>query len=363
MDTGAPSSAGSPRKRRVDDDETMETIEATTKWLSDLLKERKPDGTPEGRRVMSPATAESVQKLLDLFQDAAAADPKDRITMTQSLSLQTIRQVIDSRLKADEKYAPALAKMIQFESDAWHLRYGDYHAKKLAALRVEARSIAQKAEGSAARAVAATNRAAKKYGKTTPSSKATPPPAFPTAAEEVALQQFVSVSFVEINDILTAEDELAKLPSLLPPTRPMTDLVHKLVTLIPSLTYPKVRTSISLYAHQNNVAHEHIGELARTKMFSVLVDKLRMDLKDLRFEGSITDCEREATLAAIWYNIGLYFEVFKYDEETCQVLEYKPWPQDAGGGFQRGATRPCPLDKYGSMEMSTGGEKSDGWRQ
>jgi hypothetical protein len=42
------------------------------------------------------------------------------------------------RLQADEKYLEARTKLESMLKDAWYLRYGDYHATNLAALREEA---------------------------------------------------------------------------------------------------------------------------------------------------------------------------------------------------------------------------------
>jgi len=58
-------------------------------------------------------------------------------------------------------------------------------------------------------------------------------------------------------------------------------------------------------------------------------------LAPLERERTITDEQREATRAAIWYKIGLHFETFVLDEHSLTVAEMKAWPlYDKEGPFE-----------------------------
>ncbi|KAI5863955.1 hypothetical protein GGS23DRAFT_596439 [Durotheca rogersii] len=93
----------SPSGKRRGDDDAPDALQMTTQWLDDLLRKKQSDG----RRVMSPATKDTTQFLLNRIHDAAKADPNTREKLTQAAALETIRKQIGRRLEADEKYAEA----------------------------------------------------------------------------------------------------------------------------------------------------------------------------------------------------------------------------------------------------------------
>ncbi|KAI5863954.1 hypothetical protein GGS23DRAFT_620856 [Durotheca rogersii] len=142
----------------------------------------------------------------------------------------------------------------------------------------------------------------------------------------------------------------------------MSDLVRKLIALVPGTTYSATRRCMKLYATRNDTAHGHIGELARTRKFLALAVKLKEDLAALQCERNITEEERAATKAAIWYNVDLYFEELEYDELTCQITLYVPWPQESAGKFIRTAKRlssRAVVEENGSSEEDEESEESE----
>jgi hypothetical protein len=189
-------------------------------------------------------------------------------------------------------------------------------------------------------AIAAANKAAKKHGKTAKGGSAPVPPPTTKTPKEAALWQFVTRRWTDIDHILDLEEAAAQ--KRLEADTLMSDLVRKLITLVPGILYSDIRGCMKIYSTRNDVSHSHIGELARTGMLTDLTNKLRVDLAALNYERTITEEERVATQASIWYNIGLYFEEFDYNEVTNQVTRYAPWPQDPDGRFVRSGKRPAP---------------------
>ncbi|KAK0703058.1 hypothetical protein B0T26DRAFT_489559 [Lasiosphaeria miniovina] len=104
----------------------------------------------------------------------------------------------------------------------------------------------------------------------------------------------------------------------------------------------KTRTSMKLYAERNEVAHADINELVRTEQWLKLADKIVEDLSALETEKLITEEQRAATKAAIWYKIDLHFEIFDLDEEAFTVSAMKAWPLDDKGKAVRTSVRPAP---------------------
>ena len=322
------------RKRRVASD-AADPIAATATWLDDLLKQK----TADGRRVMSPLTEQSVRLLLAKLQDAARAPEEARVELTQAASLAEIREHITRRLETDEKYAAARWKLEQLEKDTWYIRYGEYHATSLKALRNKAREIADDTRKAAAAARIAANREAKKFGKTKKANggifaNAPTPTATP---EEEAIKTFISKPWIEVDSILDEEEKNnAKHPPSRRPPTPMLDLVRELVSQIPMMTTMEARESMKIYALRNDIVHSHAGELARTGRLVKLATKFSEDLTALVCERSITEMERDATRASIMYNVGLFFEEFNYDEDIQAVVgDIKSWPQDDKGRFIR----------------------------
>ncbi|KAK3360888.1 hypothetical protein B0T24DRAFT_692934 [Lasiosphaeria ovina] len=207
--------------------------------------------------------------------------------------------------------------------DAWYLRYGDYHATNLAALLEEARDMVKKAKSAAAAAKIRSDKEVEEFGKKTApkghggdSSSAPAPP--PLTDEEKTLRHFVSTKWIELDKLLNFEDEQAKRAagSGLSVSTPLSDLLHNLICLINDTTYKDTRASMKLYAERNEVAHADMNELARTKQWLKLADRIAEHLAALETEKSITEEQRAATKAATWYKIGVHFEIFDLDEES-----------------------------------------------
>ncbi|KAK3363825.1 hypothetical protein B0T25DRAFT_627841 [Lasiosphaeria hispida] len=355
------------RKRREDDgDKALVLIHETTEWISGLLGERKDDGTSEGRRVMSPATEASLRLLLEKYTKAAEADPATRERLTRDIALETIRKEVARRLQVDEKYLEARTKLESLMKDAWYLRYSDYHATNLAALRGEARDMVKKAKLAAAAAKMRSDKEAKEFGKKTApkghggDSSSTPAPP-PLTDEEKALHHFVSTRWIELDKLFDLEEQRAKRakrnPSDPSVSTPLSDLLLSLVCIVSNTAYKGTRASMKLYAARNEVAHTHIDELARTKQWLKLADRIVEDLYALETEKLITKEQRAATKAAIWYKIGLHFEVFDLDEDYFTVSAMKAWPLDDKGKALRTSVRPAStwrvepvdLDEEGSV--------------
>ncbi|KAK0614087.1 hypothetical protein B0T14DRAFT_499435 [Immersiella caudata] len=350
------------RKRREDDeDKALVLIHETTEWISSLLGERKDDGTPEGRRVMSPATEASLRLLLEKYTKAAEADPETRERLTRDIALETIRKEVTRRLQADEKYQEATTKLESMMKDAWYLRYGDYHATNLAALREEARDMVKKAKSAAAAAKLRSDKEAKKFGKKTApkghGSDGSSAPAPPSLTdEEKTLRHFVSTRWIELDKLLNFEEEQAKRAGGgLSVSTPLSDLLHNLVCLVNNTTYEDTRASMKLYAERNEVAHTDINELARTRQWLKLADRIAEDLAAPETEKLITEEQRAATKAAIWYKIGLYFEIFDLDEESFTVSAMKAWPLDDKGKAVRTSVRPAPTPRVEPMDIEEEG--------
>ncbi|KAK0717013.1 hypothetical protein B0T26DRAFT_751132 [Lasiosphaeria miniovina] len=279
------------RKRREDDeDRALGLIHETTEWISGLLGERKDDGTPEGRRVMSPATEASLRLLVEKYTKAAEADPETRERLTRDITLETIRKEVTRRLQADEKYQEAITKL---------------ESMMMLALREEARDMVKKAKSAAAAAKMRSNKETKKFWeKTAPkghggdSSSAPAPP--PLTDEEKALRHFVSTKWIELDKLLNFEEEQAKKAS---------------------------------------------GGL------SVSTPLIVEDLAALETEKLITEEQRAAKKAAIWYKIGLHFEIFDLDEKSFTVSTMKAWPLDNEGKAVRTSVRPAPTSRVEPVDI------------
>ena len=69
----------------------------------------------------------------------------------------------------------------------------------------------------------------------------------------------------------------------------MSDLHHNLVCLVNNTTYEDIRASMKLYAERNKVAHADINELARTKQWLKLADRIAKDLATLETEKFVNE--------------------------------------------------------------------------
>ncbi|KAI5861203.1 hypothetical protein GGS23DRAFT_577566 [Durotheca rogersii] len=318
------------RKRRAISD-APDPLEATTKWLDDLLEQR----TRQGCRIISPATEANVRAILAKFQRAQEAPSGEQQNILAAESLASIRRVIDRRLAIDAKYADARLKLEKLERDAWLLRYGDYHAAALGALRGEARKIAQKAkrhqkkvqkkqEALEAQMIADGNSA----GASVSIAPSTTPTTQPESGDDAVLVEFLSQSWATIDQTLAREEADAEnCFESEPPTQPMTQLVTKLTNLLPLTTiYRDVRESIALYAKRNELAHGHIAKLAESGKFFELAGKLNADLINVICKPGVPAAERRSTESAIMVVVNKYFEEFKRDPETNALLTFRVRP-------------------------------------
>ncbi|KAK0656942.1 hypothetical protein B0T16DRAFT_452451 [Cercophora newfieldiana] len=112
---------------------------------------------------------------------------------------------------------------------------------------------------------------------------------------------------------------------------------------------------MKLYAERNEVTHTDINELARTKQWLKLADRIAEDLAALETEKLLTDEQRAATKSAIWYKIGLHFEIFVLDEESFTVSAMKAWPLDDKGKAVRTSVRPAPTPRVEPMDSEEEG--------
>jgi len=78
-------------------------------------------GTPEGKKVMSPATEESLRLLLQKYNSATDADPAVRAQRTRDIAINSIRQEMIRRLEMDEKYYEARVKLEELPKEVLYL--------------------------------------------------------------------------------------------------------------------------------------------------------------------------------------------------------------------------------------------------
>lgn len=312
---------------------------------------------------MSPTTEANVRALLSACHadDKARSEGKPSVLTKESLT--TIRHEIERRIETDEKYAEARFKLEKLTADAWLLRYGDYHATTLGAIRAEARKISRKATREARRERKKLEKRAGSTGGTTTTdagnaeteTDAAVPP-MPLTTEDATLVTFMTKKWVMINDALEAE-EAASRDALLPETvlRPMTDLIRKLVTGLPAGTlYEDIRLSIKLYACRNDLVHGHAGILASSGRFHELASKLNEDLIDLQRNTSINEESRQSTVAAIMGTIGTYFGKFTRHPDTGELLSYREWPL-VDGKFVRTTGEPAESGTADEDDATLGG--------
>jgi len=359
--------ATTTRKRREgDEDDILCLIHETSEWLDGLLKPKK-DGAAGGRRVMSPATEQSIRLLIQQYSKAAGADAETRMRISQEIALGTIRREVSRRLEADERYLGVRLKLEKLMEKVSYIKYGDYYATSLHALRDETHLILKRARSAAAAAKIASDKEAKKFGKTTKkageSSTAATKVVLGVGPERQALHQFVSTKWSELDVAMELEEKSAAAAGVLPVSTPLSDLLHKIVLLIPGTTYAQARDCMKMYAQRNKHAHINIGDLAKKKLWGTLGDQILRDLADLERQTTMTDKQKDATKQAIWYNIGLHFKVFVPQQDMAHLAKMLPWPEDKNGKPIRMGGRPTPPkceDASEGEELDATMEEGDG---
>lgn len=255
--TRCTASVGRKQREGDDADTTISIIREATTWINYLLNERQDEETARRERITSTSslTEQSLCFLVEKYQQAADGGPVPWEELGRDITL-------------DKKYHEAQGNLEGLVRDAWYLRYGGYHAVHLEALRgVKARNVSIRAMAAAAAARMKAYRDAKIFGKRVVRNggdKTAGAPPIPID-EEKALDQFLSMTWVEFDEDLTREEKLSEDRKWNPANTTFTDSLWKLTTLINNHTFRKTRHCMKFYAQWNEIAD--IGELARTKQW------------------------------------------------------------------------------------------------
>ncbi|KAK0709859.1 hypothetical protein B0T26DRAFT_755004 [Lasiosphaeria miniovina] len=186
------------------------------------------------------------------------------------------------------------------------------------------------------------------------------------ATQEAAIEFFLTENWMAINERLQAEDPMPRPPKTIgladlfgpeplesKPTMPtpLADLVEKLTGMMsPYQTYENVRKNISLYAQRNDIAHRHLGELARQSRYMELANLITTDLKALYYKTAIDEETRSAAQAAIFATARHFFHTFVWDDDSMNVADLafrtikKTVPAASG-------TAPAPAEQDGFVGL------------
>lgn len=317
-------SPAAPAPKRPFQENDRDALAATTDWLAGLLRQQ----TSTGKRVMSPPTEANVRAMLAKCERARSAETAEDTLAGTSLDI--MRREINRRLELDAKYATAREKLERVEQEAWFIRYGDYHAAALSSLKGEARATAKKWRLKQKRqAIKAAVDAAALRPITGPSigpstGPTSLPPAPPLTLEELMLETFITEPFVEVDRMLTEEEEAARdREEGEAVATPMTDLIKKLVRQMPpQVMYRHIRGSVAIYSRRNQLAHGQCARMADDGQFLDLATKLNKDLNDVHLRPTISEAERSATTAAIWSMINQFFERFERNSDTGDLKAF-----------------------------------------
>ncbi|KAI0385672.1 hypothetical protein F5Y04DRAFT_276196 [Hypomontagnella monticulosa] len=335
------------RKRRADgeDDDIQKNISETAKWLKDFVEQKNPNG----RRVMSPETKKRAMELLKCFEESDEVSKETRMARAAQSSIEMIKVELTKRLETDKKYQEAKETLDRLNKDHFYLRYGNYVAVSCSDLRSALRSQ-----------IAASKRRAKKYEKKnrTPEEEkpieptSTPPkplshdppspypPSPTTRFGQETIDNFLTKPWSVTLKTMEIEDEnlhawCSSGQQDQPPASPMKGLLQALADSLPNMSYLSARDSISFYVSRNQLAHNHIMELAQQRHLSKLLGRLEDDLKNLIFTTYIDPATKDAIKAAIFVTAARIFRTFDYDEDEQEFRNVEFWPADGRRGFIR----------------------------
>ncbi|KAI0835749.1 hypothetical protein F5Y06DRAFT_275284 [Hypoxylon sp. FL0890] len=281
----------------------VEPFSETTQWLRELIEENK-----YGQRVMSPLTEERARQIIEYLEgigeDLDTADTP-AIHAVQS-TLSRLKAEMSHRIKTDSKYAECRAKLEKLSKDGFFLRFGDYFTNAVGDLRKMTVEVSKEAKKTQEKA-----RWQKEEELTYPDS------------ETDAMKSFLTQTWIQIDKILTLEEEQLASSVTKPPT-PMTNLIESLAGLDKMPDYKGIRTAITMYAQRDDLAHQHLADIAKAGNYYALATRLRDDLRALVLQKHITPDEKETTRLAIFNMADRYFKEFKFDEYTYELLDYRP---------------------------------------
>ncbi|KAI1205367.1 uncharacterized protein F4807DRAFT_443768 [Annulohypoxylon truncatum] len=298
-----------------------EPITEITQWLRELIEKNK-----TGQRVMSPLTEERARQIVEnlegIGEDLETADTP--LVRGVRGALSGFKDEMCRRLETDCKYAKCREKLEKLSKDGFFLRYGDYFANAVGDLRKAALEVSKEAKKTRKKAM-------RENGKA------------PTHldSEAHAMREFLTQTWSQIDEILTLEGRKLKSPGK--PPAPMTDLIKMLAKYAQIPNYKGIRIAISMYGKRNDLVHRHLAVLAKEGNYFGLATRLRDDLRALVLQRFISSEDKEITRVSIFKMIDRYFEEFKLDEDTYELMDYRPWPvgQDRKP-IRKRAERPAP---------------------
>jgi hypothetical protein len=108
----------------------------------------------------------------------------------------------------------------------------------------------------------------------------------------------------------------------------MINFVMKIASMANEWWFSRIRRTIAIYVERNNVAHSHVGELARQGKYLQLANMMVDDLRALA--DSPPSCCGNVGIAkqAILTTAKKYFAVFDWDDEADELSTAPPKPSN-----------------------------------
>ncbi|KAI2472284.1 hypothetical protein F4781DRAFT_9848 [Annulohypoxylon bovei var. microspora] len=311
------------KKRRSGDvasSTNLELIFETTEWHRELIEKIK-----NSQRVMSPLTEERARQIIEslegIGEDLDTANTPAVHAVRSTLS--GLKAEMSRRIETDSKYAECRAKLEKLSKDGFFLRFGDYFANAVGDLIFNPAQVSNLSK----MAVEVSKEAKKpqKRGRRQKGEESTNP-----ESETDTMKIFLTQTWIQIDEILTLEEEQKISFAIKAPT-PMADLIENLAKMAKMPDYKGIRIAITMYAQRNDIVHRPLVEMAKAGNYYVLATRLRDDLRALVLQRYITPEEKQTTRLAIFKTADWYFEEFKFDEYTYELLDYRPRPAGKDG--------------------------------